>query len=68
MVLNNKAEISAAGKHHQTFCNTPVKERRYATGIKTTSCLTKETIILVIPIPKAWKQDIKIIQIAATGK
>ena len=40
------AKISATRKQNQTFSSFPLRERKYATGSKTTSCLTKETVML----------------------
>ena len=50
------------GNDHQTKLTSPESERRYAVGIKTTSCLATLTIRLYILLPSAWQVEMLTIE------
>ena len=54
---------SAMGNDHHTKLTTPESERRYAVGIKTTSCLATLTIRLYILLPSAWQVEMLTIDV-----
>ena len=60
--------ISAIGNAHQIASSLPVRERRYATGRSTTSCLVNETSIEESPLPRACNDEIMIISKPAKKK
>ena len=60
--------ISAMGKAHHTLSSTPVRERKYAAGTSTRSCLEIETNIESVPFLRAWKVEPITIQKPAKTK
>ena len=68
MMLSVMETTSASGNAHHTACIPKDIDKRYASGIRVTSCLHTEVIRLYTPLPMAWNTEPKQIQIPAGRK
>ena len=58
---------SAMGKLHQTIFTLPLRLSRYAAGSRATIWRHREEMVEYAPLPRAWKDALSTMQIAATG-
>ena len=63
-----KLATSAMGNAHHTIFTSPLRLKRYAAGSSATIWRQREVMVEYMPLPSAWKEALKTMQMAATGK